>query len=94
MNFVNYVLLKLVLAYAVLGRVWIMLAYAAFTSVVMGSDLGDGGPTTSYSTEGISSSFLESLTWTAAVTTATVVIRNTTARRAPSGNPTTSPIML
>jgi len=46
----NYV--KLVLAYAALRCV--MLSYATFTSVVMGSGPGEscGGPTTSYTTSG------------------------------------------
>ena len=85
----------LVLAYAALGCVWMILAYATFASVTMGSGPRGccGGPTISYSTEGISSFFLESLTQTA-ITTTTVVIRNATARRTPSGNPTRSPIML
>ena len=86
--------MKLVLAYAALGCVWMILAYATFVSVTMGSGPRGccGGPTISYSTEGISSFFLESLTQTA-ITTTTVVIRNATART-PSGNPTRSPIML
>ena len=62
----SFCVLKLVLAYAALGCVWIVLAYATFTSVGMGSGPRGccGGPTTSYSTsystEGISSFFLES----------------------------------
>ena len=68
-----------------------LLAYATFTSVVMGSILGGscGGPTTSYATVGISSFFLESRTRTP-ITTATVATRNATARKAPSA-PTTPP---
>ena len=52
---------KLVLAYAALGCVCINTVICYITSVVMGSGPGEscGGPTTSYTTSGISS-YLES----------------------------------